>query len=77
MIENTIFVIIDKKYIYQLVPKLTNKIYTIMNTQSISDCAKAVWRLLHGDNRKWEYQELKGNRTARQGFECRYRLVGL
>lgn len=30
-----------------------------MNTQSISDCAKAVWRLLHGDNRKWEYQELK------------------
>lgn len=30
-----------------------------MNTQSIAECAKAVWRLLHGDNRKWEYQELK------------------
>ena len=30
-----------------------------MNTQSIAECAKAVWRLLHADIRKWEYQELK------------------
>lgn len=30
-----------------------------MNAQSIGESAKAIWHLLHGDNRKWEYQELK------------------
>lgn len=30
-----------------------------MNIQSIGESAGIVWRLLHGDNRKWEYQELK------------------
>ena len=35
-----------------------------MNTQSISDCVKAVWRLLHGDNRKWFDDSVKGQNTA-------------
>ncbi len=30
-----------------------------MNMQSIGESAGIVWRLLDGDNRKWEYQELK------------------
>lgn len=30
-----------------------------MNAQSIGESAKTIWHLLHGDNRKWEYQELK------------------
>lgn len=30
-----------------------------MNIQSIGESAGIVWRVLHGDNRKWEYQELK------------------
>lgn len=30
-----------------------------MNTQSIGECAGVIWRILNGDNRKWEYQELK------------------
>lgn len=30
-----------------------------MNIQSIGESAGIVWKVLHGDNRKWEYQELK------------------
>ena len=30
-----------------------------MNVQTIGECAGIVWRLLHGDNRRWEYKELK------------------
>lgn len=30
-----------------------------MNMQSIGESAGVIWRLLYGDNRKWEYQELK------------------
>ena len=30
-----------------------------MNVQSIGECAGIVWRLLHGDNRRGEYKELK------------------
>lgn len=30
-----------------------------MNIQSIGESAGIVWKILHGDNRKWEYQELK------------------
>ena len=36
-----------------------NQNLIIMNAQSIGESAKAIWHLLHGDNRKWEYQELK------------------
>ena len=34
-----------------------------MNMQSIGESAGIIWKLLDGDNRKWEYQELK-NRIA-------------
>ena len=30
-----------------------------MNVQSIKDSADKIWKLLHGENRKWEYQEIK------------------
>lgn len=34
-------------------------IVSIMNVQSIKDSADKIWKLLHGENRKWEYQEIK------------------
>ncbi len=30
-----------------------------MNVQKIGEDAGIVWRLLYGDHRKWEYQEVK------------------
>ena len=30
-----------------------------MNMQSIGESAGVIWKILYGDNRKWEYQELK------------------
>lgn len=30
-----------------------------MNIQSIGENAGVIWRLLHGSNKRWEYQELK------------------
>ena len=30
-----------------------------MNVQSIKDSADKIWKLLHGETRKWEYQEIK------------------
>lgn len=30
-----------------------------MNAQSIGESAGVVWRLLYGDNRRWEYKEIK------------------
>ena len=30
-----------------------------MNVQTIGENAGIVWSLLHGENRKWEYSELK------------------
>ncbi len=30
-----------------------------MNVQSIGENAEIVWHLLNGDNRKWEYDEIK------------------
>lgn len=30
-----------------------------MNVQTIEKSAKAIWELLHGKNKKWEYAELK------------------
>lgn len=30
-----------------------------MNMQSIGESAGIIWRVLYGDNRKWEYHELK------------------
>lgn len=30
-----------------------------MNVQNIGENAGIVWKLLHGENKKWEYAELK------------------
>lgn len=30
-----------------------------MNLQTIEESASLIWNLLHGENRKWEYQEIK------------------
>lgn len=30
-----------------------------MNVQSIGESAGIIWKLLQGENRKWDYQEIK------------------
>lgn len=36
-----------------------SKKLTTMNVQTIGECAGIIWHILDGDNRRWEYKELK------------------